>query len=293
LNGNATGILTQTVATVPGQHYRLEFDLAGNPDSGPALKSLLVSAGDQSEIFSFDAASSSRSAMGWTSKRFVFTATGEQTTVSFASLNPGAYGPAIDNVSLQPADVDVGVRATGLSIRRVVCRNRTSGQAPVVIDRPAALDVNCEEAGLHVNEGDRISITVHGVASSANDAPDQELPGGPAVAFTEVPPYGSFSNLKGQVSGVEFDQHNVAVVIRVRGGWWTKPYWATPTTPISADGSFETDVTTGGVDQEATDIVAYLVPTGFNPPLMSGQLTLPASLDEAAVAKIQVSRNLP
>ena len=50
-------------------------------------------------------------------------------------------------------------------------------------------------------------------------------------------------------------------------------------------------MTTGGVDEEATAIVAYVVPSGYTVPLMSGGPTLPAELDQNAVAKVETTRN--
>ncbi|OGY25961.1 MAG: hypothetical protein A2Z24_02480 [Candidatus Woykebacteria bacterium RBG_16_44_10] len=91
-------------------------------------------------------------------------------------------------------------------------------------------------------------------------------PGTPTIEFTYVPPYGSFDNLKGQVCHVWPADYKVAVYIYVVGRWWTKPYWAWPLTDINPDGSWVCDITTGGVDEEATKIAAFLVPNGYAPP---------------------------
>jgi hypothetical protein len=56
------------------------------------------------------------------------------------------------------------------------------------------------------------------------------------------------ADLKGQVLHVNPADYYVAVFIRVRGGWWTKPYWAEPRTRIRVDGTWVCDITTGGVD---------------------------------------------
>ena len=47
---------------------------------------------------------------------------------------------------------------------------------------------------------------------------------------------------------------------------------------------------TGGIDYQATRMVAYLVRSNYQPPLMSGQSTLPATLAQEAVAKVEVDR---
>lgn len=113
---------------------------------------------------------------------------------------------------------------------------------------------------------------------------------GPVIEFTYVPPCGSFENLKGKVLNVIPSDYKVAVYIRVDQGWWNKPTWANPLTPIQDDGSWICDITTGGNDQDATEIAAYCVKNGYNPPEMSGQCALPEELDEDSVAKVKVVR---
>jgi len=124
-------------------------------------------------------------------------------------------------------------------------------------------------------------------------------PGDPAIWFTYVPPYGSFNNLQGQVGNVTPADYKVAVYIKVGGFWWTKPYWTSPLTVIKSNGSWTCDITTGGNDETATEIAAYLVPNGYNPPLMGCEptppmtcsSTLPAELEANSVAKVGVTRS--
>lgn len=111
----------------------------------------------------------------------------------------------------------------------------------------------------------------------------------PTIEFTDVPPYGSFDNLQGQVYCVDPTDYKVAVYIFV-SGWWTKPYWTWPLTAIRSDGSWTCDIATGGTDQLATKIVAFLVPNGYNPPLMSGGQRLPLELYANAVAYVETER---
>lgn len=119
--------------------------------------------------------------------------------------------------------------------------------------------------------------------------PDNWSPAPPRLELTYVPPYGSFANLRGKASGVDPAAHKVAVYIYVNG-WWTKPYWEAPLTPLRPDGSFECDITTGGHDEFATRIVAYLVPNGYMPPLLAGEAELPAELETHALAKAEATR---
>jgi hypothetical protein len=112
----------------------------------------------------------------------------------------------------------------------------------------------------------------------------------PTIEFTYVPPYGSTNDLQGRVGCVVPADYKVAVYIYV-SGWWTKPTWAAPLTPIRDDSTWTTDITTGGNDPLATRIAAFLVPNGYNPPPMSGQPSLPAELFSSAVAYIMVERS--
>ncbi len=107
----------------------------------------------------------------------------------------------------------------------------------------------------------------------------------PAIEFTFVPPYASFEDPQGRVRCVRPADYKVAVYIYV-SGWWTKPYWAWLLMPIQPDGTWTCDITTEGTDQLATRIAAFLVPNGYDPPLMSGGQTLPAELFEHAVAHV-------
>ena len=100
LDGNTPGAIAQTFATTPGTNYTATFDMAGNPAGGAVVKSMRVAAGGSSQDFTFDTSGKSVSNMGWTTKTFVFTATGANTTLEFSSLGGAGsnHGPALDNV---------------------------------------------------------------------------------------------------------------------------------------------------------------------------------------------------
>lgn len=88
----------QSIDTVPGKKYLVTFALAGNPEGGPAVKTLRVSAGTQFHDFSFDITGKSIYNMGWTKKSWTFSAEGVLTNLLFQSLTSGSFGPALDNV---------------------------------------------------------------------------------------------------------------------------------------------------------------------------------------------------
>jgi hypothetical protein len=54
--------------------------------------------------------------------------------------------------------------------------------------------------------------------------------------------------------------------------------------------SWVCDITTGGVDEEAMKVVAYLIPKTYSPPLLGGDLALPSELDANSLAKTEITR---
>jgi hypothetical protein len=122
--------------------------------------------------------------------------------------------------------------------------------------------------------------------ATANIAPNSK----PQIMFTSVPPKGSSDPVIGKVLGVRPEDYVVALYIRVGGGWWTKPTFAQPTCPISADGTWVCQYVSGGDDANATDIAAYLIPRAYTPPAMNGGPSLPSALEKTAVANAEATR---
>lgn len=91
--------------TVAGQTYRVQFDMAGNPDR-PYNKSLVsVSTGDAitTHAFTFEQAGNTHQDMGWVTQYFDFMAISDSAELFFGDitneLNPDeAWGAALDNV---------------------------------------------------------------------------------------------------------------------------------------------------------------------------------------------------
>lgn len=110
------------------------------------------------------------------------------------------------------------------------------------------------------------------------------------IELTSVPALGTFLHLKGIVQHGDTEHARIAVYIRVHGGWWTKPYWDSPATSLAADGSFSVDITTGGRDEEASDIAVFLIAEDYHPPALRGEVELPAELISKALARADVTR---
>ena len=116
-------------------------------------------------------------------------------------------------------------------------------------------------------------------------------PGAPSIALTSVPGIGSYQDLCGTVSHVSPCDYGVAVFIFVNGGWWTKPTFADFLTSIQLDGNWTTDITTGGIDEQATKLAAFLVPLDCSLPDVAGASSLPDELFACSVAHVAVERS--
>ena len=88
----------------------------------------------------------------------------------------------------------------------------------------------------------------------------------PAIELTHVPPRCSNELLQGRAMGVNPSDFGVVVYIFIPygpqggGGWWIKPTCINPLRTILEDGTWSCDITTGGIDETATGIAAFLVP---------------------------------
>ena len=111
-------MIAQSFPTVVGNEYYLSFDMAGNPDGPPALKTLDVSITGIDDVqFSFDKTGKTKTNMGWETKYLTFTATAATTELKFTSTSgDSAYGPALDNVSVVPVPGAVLLGAMGLGM---------------------------------------------------------------------------------------------------------------------------------------------------------------------------------
>jgi hypothetical protein len=117
----------------------------------------------------------------------------------------------------------------------------------------------------------------------------------PQILLTNVPAYGSFSNLGGLVVGASPSSNAIALFIYVPGyGWVNKPTCSPVLVPFQADGSWSTSITTGGSDQNATRIAALLVNTNYiTNQCVQGAATLSTNIYSQAIASAVVTRPSP
>jgi len=111
--------------------------------------------------------------------------------------------------------------------------------------------------------------------------------GAATVAFTAVPALGSSDRVRGLEQHAAPSTSAVVLYIHVAGyGWVVKPSLAGALTLVGCDGSWAADYVTGGNDQNADDVVAFLIPRSYSPPLLAGADTLPNELYANALASI-------
>ena len=126
-------------------------------------------------------------------------------------------------------------------------------------------------------------------------AVDTMFPGGPGVPtieFTYVPNVGSHENVVGQALHMNRFTHDVVLYISVGNppNWWIKPTAAQARSRIVFDGTFIVDYTTGGADDEANAMYAFLIPDSYDPPILRGAPSIPQELLEKALAYTLVTR---
>jgi hypothetical protein len=137
LNGNEKASISQTIPTVVGATYNVSFSLSGNPDGGPTLKELKVSAtnGGTDAFYAYDTATEGTTLgdMKWTTKSYSFVATDTSSKITFASQIEGAYGPVIDGVSIaEVLPPQCNTQASGSVVSDTKTTNTTDA-APAVL----------------------------------------------------------------------------------------------------------------------------------------------------------------
>ncbi len=118
LNGNqGAATISQTITGLNiGDSYTVFFDMAGNFQGAPAVKTMDVSIGMAAfASYTFATTGATSAAMGWTTKSLSFIAGGTSGLLSFASTTSGCcFGPALDNVRIQNNSAVIPLPAGGL-----------------------------------------------------------------------------------------------------------------------------------------------------------------------------------
>lgn len=118
--------------------------------------------------------------------------------------------------------------------------------------------------------------------------------GQPSIEITSVPPFGGWGSASGRAANVDFSQVRVALLIFIPDiGWWSKPTAVQPWTPVGPDGKWSGAVANGGVDDTATVIAAFLIPSTYDPPFVAQGAAVPPALQQNALASAYVQRPNP
>jgi hypothetical protein len=114
------------------------------------------------------------------------------------------------------------------------------------------------------------------------------------ITFTVVPCKGVWgARVQGRVellAGEKFSDFQICLYILVAGGWWTKPTFAQPYVEIKQDLTWEAIYTTGGSDDQASQLLAVLTPRGYFPPASAGSPVLPQELAERGFPRALADR---
>ena len=198
LNAFSPGGVQQAIATDTGVAYTVTFDLAGNPGQ-QTVKDLQVSADGTTQNYSFDngaGGGTSGTNMNWTQQSFSFVAMDASTLLDFSSLvSSGAWGPALDNVSLTRdglfVEEDGSLAITGLSVSDVDAAEGT-GEVQATLSVNNGTITLAQTTGLTIGAGANGSATVtftglvadvNAAIASLTYAPDADYNGDDALTM--------------------------------------------------------------------------------------------------------------
>ncbi|MGI9475630.1 MAG: choice-of-anchor C family protein [Hyphomicrobiaceae bacterium] len=243
LHGTSAGTIETTVDTVVGKDYLVTFDLAGNPVSGETAVDVRVTAGDESQDFSFNESTvppsgASYTNMGWTEQSFTFTADTSQTDLTFASLDPtSAGGPAIDNVKVLPvgvvADEGSPTGISGLQVNDVDANGADEFTVQLNADH-GTLTIDPSLAGLTITDNNSGAVTLTGSLDDINAA----------LAATNGVTYTS------EVNGADHD--HITIVANDQGGNGIDPGLSGDATSEEGTGSLAIVVQPETVEYQVT-----------------------------------------
>jgi hypothetical protein len=93
-----------------------------------------------------------------------------------------------------------------------------------------------------------------------------EVVGEPEIVIDDVSAYmDTKGHVWGHVTGVKPEEWAVLCFIKVENAWWTKPSYDSPLSPINQNGEWDIDITTGDIDECATEVLVFMVPADSVP----------------------------
>jgi choice-of-anchor C domain-containing protein len=107
LNGCSRGRISQDITVEPGRQYTVSFAYSGNPADDRGIKRFHVEINGNpvGQPFSFDTSTNTRTDMGWKQGQLGFSSSGGSIELAFASDGDGCFGPAFDDVKVEPLTI--------------------------------------------------------------------------------------------------------------------------------------------------------------------------------------------
>jgi hypothetical protein len=116
-----------------------------------------------------------------------------------------------------------------------------------------------------------------------------DIKAGPHIILTKIPTKGSFELWEGMAVNADASQYKICV-FTFTDAWYTKPWYSSPDTIISSDGSFKFEIMTGdGSPGNTSQVSINLVPVTFETPIVTGYRDIPKSVANQSVFSIIVT----
>lgn len=180
----------------------------------------------------------------------------------------------LTTLEIDPTTAMLGVGAKQSFEASAIDQNNNSIVTPMKLtwnsDHPAIAKIDASGTMTALKAG---TTNITASVGAVKSAPAAITVSPVSVTINRIPKPGATGSAVGVVKGLgaaEYKTHNIAVYINVYGGWWTKPTFDSPLTPIGGKGAWSAYITTGGLDSEATEVRAYLVPASFTVPVCAG-----------------------
>ena len=285
LQWNSSGsTLSQTIATVVGQTYRLEFDYGGIYPSNKDVTLTYNVGGGADQTIDYSLIDLEVGQVAWVTQVLDFTATATTTTVSFTGdYNAGFWGPGVDNVSVKKV---ASVAATADTITVNDDASPTTATLDInqndTLTTTTSMVLGAGTGAGFVNQSTG-TVTTAGLtinSSGTGDTSQYNLSGGAlAVTNSLTVNAGGELNLTGGTLTPNVDTVTLNGVVTINGGTFTSniagvdPDFNGTGTLAVQSGSFSL---TGGA---ATDLLqlGILAEVSGGTVDISGQLLLPSS----------------
>ncbi|MCG8310191.1 MAG: hypothetical protein MI975_22525 [Cytophagales bacterium] len=106
----------------------------------------------------------------------------------------------------------------------------------------------------------------------------------PVISVTPFNTSNLNESIAGQIHGADVQLYNIAVYAKVRSGWYTLPNRDSPIISISNDKRWVCELS-GVKKEDITKVSIFLVPNGYEPPILQGQNIIPIKMNLMSASK--------